>query len=248
MNESVMSSRKMFRNVVVLVSLLLFALSYFAFRYGQQVRQEIQMLGYDLAALEQELQNTARRSANLAELDGLTISEAEATRLNIMRHLGLEQTNYDFEVANRQIQQVGDVELYTREALLKTQLPYAETLTLLDRLYNTGKLAMAEITLKTSSAYGDMVDMEVTGNIFALRKEGVEQLPTTDLDDVTTGPVSGDLAPQPEEEEGLQPPPVAGAAPSNQPATQPEPQAEPTLPAESEPQSIDTQPEAEAQP
>lgn len=173
---SMLASRQTFRNLIIIACLLLLGVSYFAFRYGQGIQAEIQTRDFERVALLQELENTARLSANLAELNSLTISEAAATRLNIMRHLGLEQENYDFEVVNRQITQAGTTELYTRQASLRTMLSYGATLNLIDRLYNTGKIAIQKIELRANTSIpGERVEMSMVGNIYALRKEGQEE-------------------------------------------------------------------------
>ncbi|PIZ30664.1 MAG: hypothetical protein COY40_04105 [Alphaproteobacteria bacterium CG_4_10_14_0_8_um_filter_53_9] len=169
-------TRQTLRNMILMGSVVLCGAAIMAFRQGQSLQVKAQQLGFEQSALRQELENTARLSANLGELDKLTISEVDATRLNIMRHLGIEQHNYDFSINNRQVRMVGGVEIFTRQAELNTQLTYAQSMALLDHLYNTGKFTVSDVEVTASTApIGDAVAMRIIGNIYALRKDNMEE-------------------------------------------------------------------------
>lgn len=163
-------SRKSFRNIWILMMMALLGLAMLVFNQGNDARDDIAGKTAQLADLTRELDNAARRSAALQELDKLTIDEKTATRLDILRHLGLEQTNYNFSVNGRQNRVIGDATLYVRIVRLEADLPYNDAMALIDRLYDTRKIVINKIQVGRSGKLGDMVSIVIEGNIYGLDK------------------------------------------------------------------------------
>ncbi|MFZ2586550.1 MAG: hypothetical protein WAZ18_00270 [Alphaproteobacteria bacterium] len=167
-------TRASFRNTWVLSTLLILGLAFMAFQNGQSEQETIANNTFQLNALRSELDNAARRSIALEELDKLTINEKTATRLDILRHLGLEQSGYDFQVNARQMKTVGDGNLYLRVVKLQMDLPYGEAMALVDRLHETRKIVISKIEMKRSGKPGDNVYMILEGTIYGLEKNDVQ--------------------------------------------------------------------------
>lgn len=163
-------TRRSFRNMSLLLIALLLSLMLLIFNWAQGEGEGITNKTYQLNDLSSELENAARRSAALNELDQLTINEKTATRLDILRHLGLEQTDYNFVVNARTERSVADARLYTRLVQLDAQVPYAAALELVDRLHDTRKIVITRIQLERSAEPGDRVMMRLEGTIYGLDK------------------------------------------------------------------------------
>lgn len=163
-------TRRSFRNMSLLLIVLLLSLMLLVFNWSESENEDITQKTYQLNDLSSELENAARRSAALDELDKLTIDEKTATRLDILRHLGLEQTNYNFIVNSRQEKPVADAQLYMRTVQMEAMLPYAQALALVDRLHETRKIVMTRIQLQRSAEPGDMVVLRLEGTIYGLEK------------------------------------------------------------------------------
>lgn len=163
-------TRRSFRNMSLLLIALLLSLMLLIFNWAQDESESITNKTYQLSDLSSELENAARRSAALDELDKLTIDEKTATRLDILRHLGLEQTDYSFVVNARTERSVADARLYTRLVQMEARLPYADALELVDRLHDTRKIVITRIQLERSGEPGDMVNLRLEGTIYGLEK------------------------------------------------------------------------------
>ena len=88
-------------------------------------------------------QETLARQHN--QLDDFTIDERNATRLDILRHLELQATGYDFRLEASQSVDAGGVSLFTRQFILKATLPYAQALALADRIHNNPKVVIQSL-------------------------------------------------------------------------------------------------------
>lgn len=168
MNQAI--PRTTFRNIWLLTIALMLVIAFTLYRQAVNTQDDMASQQMQLAALRAELDNASRRSLALDKLDGLTINEKTATRLDILRHLGLEQTEYDFQVNTRQARQVGDSSLYLRNVRLEGDMPYAQALDLLDRLRATNKIVLNKMTLRASPKTGDNVHMILEGTIYGLDK------------------------------------------------------------------------------
>lgn len=164
--------RSTYRNLMIGVLLACFGLSYYLFTTSQDFQLQIQQNNNDLIRLNQELENMQNLNVALTELDNLTITEQTATQLDILRHLGLDKSDYNFQLEARDQQSVGGTSLFIHTVQVSAKLPYAEALALCDRLQNTKKIVMSEITLDAPqpSANDNLVGLTIRGNIYGLDK------------------------------------------------------------------------------
>lgn len=169
-------NRSGYRNVMLGALAFLLVLSGFIFTRGQKAEQDIIDKQNHLTKLKQELENAARLSAALTELDALTINEQTATQLDILRHLGLEQTDITFNVESREVRAVGDSTLYVRSVRVEGPLPYASALYLADRLHNTKKIVITQLQLEQASGKKERVRMRLIGKVYGLDKKAAEPL------------------------------------------------------------------------
>lgn len=163
-------TRSSFRNMSLLLIGLLLSLMLLIFNWAGGEQDAIIAKTNQLNDLSNELENAARRSAALEELDKLTIDEKTATRLDILRHLGLEQTGYIFNVQARTERGVADAKLYTRLVQLEAEVSYSEALELVDRLHETRKIVINSIEVERNGTPGDHVTLRVEGTIYGLEK------------------------------------------------------------------------------
>lgn len=166
-------NRTTFRNIWLLLMLVMVGLSFLVFRQGQTEQDNIANYTFQLNALKAELENAAKRAVALEELDKLTINEKTATRLDILRHLGLEQSGYDFQVNARQVKVVGESNLDLRVVQLQANMSYDDSMNLMDRLHETKKIVISKIELRKSSESGDKVYLILEGTIYGLEKNDI---------------------------------------------------------------------------
>jgi hypothetical protein len=201
--------RSTYRNLMIGILLACFGLSYYLFTTSQDFQLQIQQSNNDLIRLNQELENMQNLNVALTELDNLTITEQTATQLDILRHLGLDKSDYDFQLEARDVQSIGGTSLYIHTVQVSAKLPYAEALGLCDRLQNTKKIVINEMTLDAPSpgANDNLVGLIIRGNIYGLDKviPPVEIIPAEPMqpeETIETEPAAEDApAPQPEQQQ-----------------------------------------------
>ncbi len=194
--------RSTYRNIMIGSLLGCFGLSYYLFTTSQDFQLQIQQSNNDLIRLNQELENMQNLNVALTELDNLTITEQTATQLDILRHLGLDKSDYAFQLEARDVQNVGGTSLYIHTVQVSARLPYAEALGLCDRLQNTKKIVINEMTLDAPmpSANDNLVGLVIRGNIYGLDKviPPVEIIPAEPMPVSNDAQPEADIAPQPE--------------------------------------------------
>jgi hypothetical protein len=165
--------RTTFRNAWLIVVIILLGASYFLFKRAEEEFATIDRAEAVLIQLKRERNNREALSAQLANLDKLTVDERDTTRLDILRHLNLETKDYDFYLQSKQAQQIGGTTLYARNFSVSTRLPYAKALQLADFLHANKKVVLSRYALREvteTHIYGDQVDIEINGSLYGLEK------------------------------------------------------------------------------
>jgi len=164
--------RSTYRNIMVAMLLVCFGVAYYMFTTSQAYQVQIQQRTNEIIRLNQELENAQNLNVALTELDNLTITEQTATQLDILRHLGLENSELTFQLEARDVQAIGPSSLYVHTVAISGNMPYAEALALCDRLQNTKKIVITTIELRAppSGTTEDKVDLRVIGLIYGLEK------------------------------------------------------------------------------
>lgn len=166
-------TRTAYRNLMLALLVLFAGLAVFLFMKCQTFEEQIVDRQNDLTRLGQELENANRLNIALTELDQLTINEKTATQLDILRHLGLEQSDLKFTAEARDVQAIGNTSLYVHTVRLEGDLAYPAALNLFDRLQNTKKILINNIEINRANVNtsGDnMVSIVLSGRIYGLDK------------------------------------------------------------------------------
>ena len=168
--------RKSLARIWLGVSVSLIALAAVCANSANGTRTRIDQAVLDLDAAMRELENAQRLSASLAELDAQTIDETMATRLEILRHLGLEQTTYAVDINSRQEQQVGANTLYLRNVTINLDMPYPSVLSFVDKFHNNGRLVLGSLSLTPSTEEGNnLVHLTMSGTLYGIDKKAPQQ-------------------------------------------------------------------------
>lgn len=167
--------RTQFRNVWLMVIAALLVGAWYMFQQAEDERLRIVRAQNRLKALKQERINAQNLSSALAELDQLTLDEATATRLEILRHLGLETTTYDFSIRGRETRQIRGTSVQIRRVQLRADLPYAQALRLVDELHANRKILLQTVSLEESKGRKiftpDQITLKVEGLLYGLDKK-----------------------------------------------------------------------------
>lgn len=163
--------RSTYRNIMLTVLAACFGISFYLFRMSQDIQVEITERENDITRLNQELENAQSLNVALTELDNLTITEQTATQLDILRHLGLEQTEIGFQMESRDVQNLGTTSLYTHNVRITGIEPYDQALALCDRLQNTKKIVLTSVEINVPSVQASAnVNFSIAGKIYGLDK------------------------------------------------------------------------------
>lgn len=163
-------NRTLFRNIWLMSIVLLIGTAYHFFNKGQKTNQLVFQKNAALASLKRKRDEVRKLATELNTLDKRTINETTATQLSILRHLNLEDRNYNVTVISKQSNDFAGVPLYARKVNINTEVPYKEALQVTDALKQTEKLSFDQIELRRSTGYGDKVNITIIGTMYGLEK------------------------------------------------------------------------------
>lgn len=190
--------RSTYRNMMLILLVVCFGIAFYVFRWSQDFQLQIAERRNDITRLNQELENARSLDVALTELDNLTITEQTATQLDILRHLGLEQSELNFQMESRDVQAVAATNLYIHNVRISGAMSYEAALALSDRLQNTKKIVLTSIEILAPAADTSDITLNVSGRIYGLDKTIPEPgtLPTApEPASVETPAITSDTAP-----------------------------------------------------
>lgn len=163
--------RSTYRNVMLGMLVVCFGLSFYLFQKTQDKQLEIAERQNDITRLTQEFENAQTLNVALTELDSLTITEQTATQLDILRHLGLEQSELAFQLESRDVRTIGTTSLYIHNVTISGKMPYETALGLCDRLQNTKKIMLdtIQVAYVVNNESSD-INLTINGKIYGLDK------------------------------------------------------------------------------
>ncbi|HEX2859140.1 MAG TPA: hypothetical protein VHP58_02965 [Alphaproteobacteria bacterium] len=156
--------------IVLLIALLIGAIA--AVTFARSLGDSIDQQNANIIASKQELENASRLSTQLAELDRLTINENTATRLEILRHLGIEQNDYDISIGAKVPRTVGSVMLSQRQIKVVANVSYHEAMALADKLYDNRKMNITGASIGQPNLSNAEVQVTIQGTLYGLEKRG----------------------------------------------------------------------------
>lgn len=154
--------------LIIIIGLIIAA--YYVLGIAQDTQVDISSAESKKNQLQRDLRAGNLFSAALADLDNFTINESDATTLNILRHLGLEESTMDYRTMSKSIRPVGGTDLYVRRFNLQGEMTFADAMNQIDWLHNTNKVVINRIEVEPGEGYGDVVNFDLEGTLYGIRK------------------------------------------------------------------------------
>ena len=168
-----MISRSTTKNIWLLAMALSLGGAFFTYRQAEVLQAQTQSQEEQRRKLSLELRAGNLHTAAMIDLDNFTINERDATTLNILRHLDLEESNLTYRTTTRTQRKIGGTNLYTRRFVLNGKMSYQEALAQADWLHDTNKVTINKISLKPASGREDSsnhVQLDIEGTLYGLDK------------------------------------------------------------------------------
>lgn len=164
-------TRSGFRRLWLLVLIILTGASYIIYNKttDKQFQIDLQLVKKDNLVLERE--SSKAMSTKLKQIDELTLHELDATLLDILKFLSLEEDKtFEFMPGTKIFQNLGDAQVYERSFLLKGVLPYPYMQRRLDELYENDRITIQGIKLEHVQEPGGLVRAEIEAKMYAIDK------------------------------------------------------------------------------
>ncbi|MDE0724610.1 MAG: hypothetical protein OSB62_07935 [Alphaproteobacteria bacterium] len=168
-------TRSGFRRLWLLVLVILMGASYIVYNKTTDKQFQIESQILTKENLLRERKASKALAEKLKQVDELTLHESDATLLDILRFISLEEErSFTFTAGTKLLQQAGDVQVYERSFMLKATLPYAYMQRRLDELYENERITLQSVKLEHVDKPGGLVKAEISAKMFALNKQGQE--------------------------------------------------------------------------
>lgn len=154
--------------LVIILGLILAA--YYVLGMAQDTQIDISSAESRKNQLQRDLRAGNLFSAALADLDSFTINENNATTLDILRHLGLEESSMDYQTRSRSIRPIAGTDLYVRRFTLEGSMSFAAAMSQIDWLHNTNKVIINRVELEPGEGFGDIINFVLEGTLYGIRK------------------------------------------------------------------------------
>ncbi len=145
--------------------------SFFVYRQSLSMQSDIDRASMRLEQLKRDLRASEQLSIDLAALDDLTMNEKNATKLDVLRHLGLAESNYKYNGGSRSERRLGNTRLYIRRFTLQGEDTYEQVINQLNVLNDNQKVSLHGFTLAPGKGYGDTVAFSAEARFYALDKK-----------------------------------------------------------------------------
>jgi hypothetical protein len=120
--------------------------------------------------LNTELRRGNQFNIDVGELDNLTINERTATVLEILRHLGMEDSTMRYQTRAKTTRKIGAASVYTRRFSLEGVMSYQNALAQIDQLNDTNKVVLNKVMLEPGEGFGNIVNLYIEGTLYGLDK------------------------------------------------------------------------------
>jgi len=165
-------TRSNFKKIWLLAVGVFLCISIYMYQQGENYQAKVMRESSKKSQLKSALRVGNKLSADLVKLNSFTINEKGATKLDVLRYLGLETTSMLVEISGKNPQKSGKVILYQRDFAMDGMLPYADVLDQIDTIHNTKKVIITDISLKEAKKHtGDFIDFSIKGVMYGLDKK-----------------------------------------------------------------------------
>lgn len=166
-----MMTRSTTRNILLLLTLALIGGTLFMKNQNVVIQNDTQSVKNAIARLRTEQKQASQVSTDIALLDKRTMNEKEATRLGILRYLGLEESDLVYSTRAVNVRRVAGTNLYTRSFSIQGQMAYGDALERLDAFNASEKIVIDRVVITPGEGYGDVVNIEIGGVFYGLDKK-----------------------------------------------------------------------------
>ena len=164
-------TRSGFRRLWLLVLIVLMAVSYFVYNKTTDKKSQIDRQIVAKGRLIDEREASKMMASKLEKIDELTLHEQDATFLDILRFLSLEEERaFEFSSGTKVSQSVGDIMLFERNFVLKGSLPYRIAQQRIDELYENPRITVLGVKMQHINKPGEIVAVEVSAKMYSLDK------------------------------------------------------------------------------
>lgn len=165
-------TRSSLKKVWMLAVGVFLCISLYMYQQGENYQSKVMRQTSKKNQLTTALRVGNKLSADLVRLDNFTINEDGATKLDVLRYLGLETTDMDVKISGKSQVKAGKMTLYQREFEMNGSVSYAEALDKIDTIHNTKKVIITEVRLsEPKKTIGDLVDFKIKGVMYGLDKK-----------------------------------------------------------------------------
>ncbi len=164
-------TRSTTRNILLLMTFVLVGGALFMKNQNTVIQTDTQAVENNITRLRTQQKQASQVSTDVALLDKRTMNEKNATRLGILRYLGLEESDLDYETRAVNVRKVSGTNLYTRSFSIRGRMSYADALERIDAFNASEKIVIDRILLTPGEGYGDIVNVEIGGVFYGLDKK-----------------------------------------------------------------------------
>ena len=158
------------RRTWLIITTALLLTAYYVLGIAQDTQIDISSAESKKNQLQREVRAGNLFSAAVADLDNFTINENNATTLDILRHLGLEESSINYQTRSRSIRPVGSTDLYVRRFTLEGNMSFAAAMGEIDFLHNTNKVVINSVEITPGEGFGDIISFDMEGRLYGIRK------------------------------------------------------------------------------
>lgn len=167
-----MITRSTTKNIWILAILSLLVGTFLMYRKAENLQVDVGRKEDDRRKLSRDLRAGNLHSAAIADLDNFTVNEANATTLDILRHLDLEESDLEYRTISKTSRKIGGTTLFIRKFTIRGQMTYQEALAQADWLHNTNKVVINKVNIRPADAESgrNLVELLVEGTLYGLDK------------------------------------------------------------------------------